>query len=226
MATSRQSAQLLRTALVRSARPCVANTASHANCLRSTTTTPAFQTRLAVRPATHPRFRLYSSSSSTASDEEYHETSARGTKLWTFDQLERAVDSNKSDIIIVDTREPGEVRQTGHIPGAINIPITTHPESFHVTAEEFEDRFGFERPAKNSELVFYCKAGVRSRAAAALAAEAGWTGVGEYPGSWLDWEKNGGRAQKPRDPIDALRGHCRHDGQVYEASITQFTQDL
>ncbi|KAF3354478.1 hypothetical protein VdG1_07557 [Verticillium dahliae VDG1] len=180
MATSRQSAQLLRTALVRSARPCVANTASHANCLRSTTTTPAFQTRLAVRPATHPRFRLYSSSSSTASDEEYHETSARGTKLWTFDQLERAVDSNKSDIIIVDTREPGEVRQTGHIPGAINIPITTHPESFHVTAEEFEDRFGFERPAKNSELVFYCKAG--------------------YPGSWLDWEKNGGRAQKPRDP--------------------------
>ncbi|EGY13684.1 hypothetical protein VD0002_g5900 [Verticillium dahliae] len=200
MATSRQSAQLLRTALVRSARPCVANTASHANCLRSTTTTPAFQTRLAVRPATHPRFRLYSSSSSTASDEEYHETSARGTKLWTFDQLERAVDSNKSDIIIVDTREPGEVRQTGHIPGAINIPITTHPESFHVTAEEFEDRFGFERPAKNSELVFYCKAGVRSRAAAALAAEAGWTGVGEYPGSWLDWEKNGGRAQKPRDP--------------------------
>lgn len=103
MATSRQSAQLLRTALVRSARPCVANTASHANCLRSTTTTPAFQTRLAVRPATHPRFRLYSSSSSTASDEEYHETSARGTKLWTFDQLERAVDSNKSDIIIVGT---------------------------------------------------------------------------------------------------------------------------
>ncbi|KAG7147475.1 Thiosulfate sulfurtransferase RDL2 like protein [Verticillium longisporum] len=199
MATSRQSAHLFRTALVRSARPCVANTASHANCLRSTTT-PAFHTRLAVRPATHPRFRLYSSSSSTASDEEYHETSARGTKLWTFDQLERAVDSNKSGLIIVDTREPGEVRQTGHIPGAINIPITTHPESFHVTAEEFEDRFGFERPAKNSELVFYCKAGVRSRAAAALAAEAGWTGVGEYPGSWLDWEKNGGRAQKPRDP--------------------------
>ncbi|EEY14646.1 rhodanese domain-containing protein [Verticillium alfalfae VaMs.102] len=144
------------------------------------------------------------------------QTSARGTKLWTFDQLERAVDSNKSGIIIVgtfaafspssfvspcsNTREPGEVRQTGHIPGAINIPITTHPESFHVTAEEFEDRFGFERPAKNSELVFYCKAGVRSRAAAALATEAGWTGVGEYPGSWLDWEKNGGRAQKPQDP--------------------------
>jgi rhodanese-related sulfurtransferase len=40
--------------------------------------------------------------------------------------------------------------------------------------------------------VFYCKAGVRSRAAAELARQAGWEKVGEYPGSWLDWEKNGG----------------------------------
>ena len=86
--------------------------------------------------------------------------------------------------------------QTGRIPGAINIPITTHPESFHVPDDEFEMRFDYPRPGQDEELVFYCKAGVRSRAAAALAKEAGWTNVGEYPGSWLDWEKNGGAAEK------------------------------
>lgn len=38
----------------------------------------------------------------------------------------------------------------------------------------------------------YCKAGVRSRAAAGLARQAGWEKVGEYQGSWLDWASNGG----------------------------------
>ncbi len=37
--------------------------------------------------------------------------------------------------------------------------------------------------------MFYCKAGVRSRAAAELAKHAGWEKVGEYPGSWMEWEK-------------------------------------
>jgi len=33
---------------------------------------------------------------------------------------------------------------------------------------------------------------VRSRAAAALARQAGWERIGEYKGSWMDWEKNRG----------------------------------
>ncbi len=51
------------------------------------------------------------------------------------------------------------------------------------------------RPDKAAEVVFYCKAGVRSRAAAGLAREAGWTSVGEYPGSWMDWSERGGKVQ-------------------------------
>lgn len=62
--------------------------------------------------------------------------------------------------------------------------------------EDFEDSYGFPRPDKDAEVVFYCKAGVRSRAAASLAKEAGWTSVGEYPGSWLDWESNGGQVER------------------------------
>lgn len=37
---------------------------------------------------------------------------------------------------------------------------------------------------------------MRSRAAAALARQAGYQNVGEYPGSWLDWEKRGGPGTK------------------------------
>jgi rhodanese-related sulfurtransferase len=98
--------------------------------------------------------------------------------------------------LVLDVREPGEVQKTGRIPGAINIPVTTAPDSYHIPDEEFNDRFGFDRPSKDAEVVFYCKAGVRSRAAAALAKDAGFVNVGEYPGSWVDWEKNNGVTER------------------------------
>lgn len=98
--------------------------------------------------------------------------------------------------MLLDTREPGELNDTGRIPGAINIPVTTSPDGFFLPNEEFEDRFGFVRPSRDTEVIFYCKAGVRSRAAAGLAKEAGWTKVGEYPGSWKDWAEKGGAVER------------------------------
>ena len=95
-------------------------------------------------------------------------------------------------------REPHELKATGKIPTAINIPIQSAPFSFHLSRDEFEQRHGFEPPPKNAELVLYCKAGVRSRAAAAQARDAGWTNVGEYPGSWNDWQAKNG----PTEPVD------------------------
>lgn len=46
--------------------------------------------------------------------------------------------------------------------------------------------------------MFYCKAGVRARAAARLAVQAGYDPdrVGVYDGSWLDWVKRGGKVAK------------------------------
>jgi rhodanese-related sulfurtransferase len=73
--------------------------------------------------------------------------------------------------------------------------VTSKPDSWFITEEEFEDRFGFERPGKEKEVVFYCKAGVRCRTAAELARQGGWENVSEYPGSWVDWEKNGGERE-------------------------------
>ncbi|KAK2730662.1 rhodanese domain-containing protein [Colletotrichum kahawae] len=144
--------------------------------------------------AVAPRF--YSSKSGA---EAYHEISATGSKLWSFEQMEKLAKDGKSNVVIVDAREPGELVQTGCIPGAINIPVGTAPQSFHMTSEDFEDLHGFKRPGRDQELIIYCKAGVRSRALASLAKEAGWKNVGEYPGSWLDWEKNGGPVEKKKE---------------------------
>ncbi|KAF9881362.1 rhodanese-like domain-containing protein [Colletotrichum karsti] len=129
-----------------------------------------------------------------SSDSEYHEISATGSKLWNFEQMKELAKDPKG-VVIVDAREPHELVETGRIPSAINIPVATAPESFFIAEEDFEDRYGYPRPSKDTEIVFYCKAGVRSKAFATIAREAGWKNVGEYPGSWLDWKKNGGEVE-------------------------------
>jgi len=95
-----------------------------------------------------------------------------------------------------DVREPAEYKD-GYIAGAINIPIKSQPDAMFLPEDEFEDRFGFSKPDPEKEVVFYCKSGVRSSAAAQFAKQHGYSDVAEYRGSWLDWQKHGGQAMKP-----------------------------
>ena len=46
------------------------------------------------------------------------------------------------------------------------------------------------------EVIFYCKAGVRSRAAARMARE--WVGIkaGDMKGGWMEWEEKGGKVER------------------------------
>ena len=124
--------------------------------------------------------------------------------------------------LLIDVREPAELMAHGRIPGSVNLPINSQPEAFSLTDGEFRDRYGFERPGSASsnrkeedhfkdkgkdvqtqglgkqveEVIFYCKAGVRSRAAARLAQ--GWTGVriGEMRAGFDGWESGGGPVEK------------------------------
>ena len=46
-------------------------------------------------------------------------------------------------------------------------------------------------------MIFYCRSGVRSKAAVELARQAGFGGkVSEFPGSWLEWEEKGGEVER------------------------------
>ncbi|RYO76486.1 hypothetical protein DL762_009786 [Monosporascus cannonballus] len=121
------------------------------------------------------------------------------SRIWSFEENDDPSSpggGGGGGVTIIDVREPSEVAETGRIPGSVNVPVASAPDSFHVPGDEFEDRFGFPRPPRDAELLFYCKAGVRSRAAAGVARDAGWARVGEYPGSWSEWFARGGKVER------------------------------
>ena len=151
---------------------------------------------------------------------QYSTQSPPEPKPYTFSTLQPLTLSPSPSRLIIDVREPSELASTGRIPGAKSMPITSNPEAVFLPADEFEEKFGFEKPGSGSqgevegqqqqgsneekdqratEVIFYCKAGVRSRAAARMAGmEGGWEGVevGDLRGGWLKWEENGGKVER------------------------------
>ncbi|KAF2472923.1 Rhodanese-like protein [Lindgomyces ingoldianus] len=113
------------------------------------------------------------------------------SRMYEFEDIVAIVENPKDTAVLIDVREPSEYLSNA-IPTSLNIPITSQPDALLLPSDEFEDRFGFQKPSVTKEVVFYCKAGVRSAAAAQIAKQAGYEKVGEYRGSWLDWERKGG----------------------------------
>ncbi|KAL4950473.1 Rhodanese-like protein [Aspergillus filifer] len=133
-------------------------------------------------------------------------------KQWVFNDINALLptsegasppSSPQKSLILVDVREPAEMKVTGVIPSAVAVPLASQGDALFLTPEEFETRFGYPKPGagaddKGRDIVFYCKAGVRARAAAQMAVQAGYDAerIGVYEGSWLDWAGNGGRVEK------------------------------
>ncbi|KAG9198575.1 hypothetical protein G6514_009816 [Epicoccum nigrum] len=112
-------------------------------------------------------------------------------KIYEFEDILDVLESPSDSRLLIDVREPHEFGKDS-IPTAINLPITSRPDALLLAPDDFQDQFGFQKPPTGKEVIFFCKAGVRSRAAASIARQAGYTNVGEYPGSWNDWQANGG----------------------------------
>lgn len=100
--------------------------------------------------------------------------------------IEGAAAGTTPEVLLIDVREPTEF-QEGHIPGAKNVPFKSSPGAFDLAEDEFEESFGFPKPAKDQPLVFYCLGGVRLTAAEELANTFGYTNRGNYIGSYEDW---------------------------------------
>lgn len=81
-------------------------------------------------------------------------------------------------ILVVDVREPYEFA-AGHIPGAVNMPMS---------------RFDPARlpPPDGRSVVLMCEVGNRSSRATRSARAAGRTDVLNYVGSMADWRRSGG----------------------------------
>jgi rhodanese-related sulfurtransferase len=85
-------------------------------------------------------------------------------------------------ILLVDVREPHEFA-AGHIPGAVNLPLS----SFDPAEIEAEP---------GQEVVFSCRSGSRTLKAIAAARAAGFPYDAHYRGSMLEWVAMG-------EPVEA-----------------------
>lgn len=91
----------------------------------------------------------------------------------TAEEAKKIMDTEEG-YIILDVRTQEEYDE-GHVPGAILIPNT-----------EIENRAEEELPDKAQLILVYCRSGRRSKLAAQILADLGYTNVKEF-GGILDW---------------------------------------
>lgn len=78
---------------------------------------------------------------------------------------------NTQEVIILDVREQNEY-DSGHIPGAVLLPVGTIDE----------DTAAAVIPEKDSTVLVYCRSGNRSKTASSALAELGYTNIYEFGG--------------------------------------------
>jgi rhodanese-related sulfurtransferase len=99
-----------------------------------------------------------------------------GTDVPVIDHDELLQALEQKQCILVDVREPHEF-QSGHVPGALNLPLSTFDPS---------------QIAKGKPVVLICQAGGRSGKALRQALNAGRQDVRHYPGGTSGWRARGG----------------------------------
>ncbi|XP_050314486.1 rhodanese domain-containing protein CG4456-like [Anthonomus grandis grandis] len=106
-----------------------------------------------------------------------------------FEEVIRA--QNDPNILVIDVREIAELRDTGAIPGSINIPLAEVKMALgsNGVGEDFEAKYLTKKPGKDTEIIFTCRLGRRSGIAQQTALQLGYTRVKNYTGGWLDWEE-------------------------------------
>ncbi|KAL0882178.1 hypothetical protein ABMA27_000724 [Loxostege sticticalis] len=103
-----------------------------------------------------------------------------------YDYVKKA--TSDGNILIVDVREPDEIKEHGKIPNSINIPLgditsvlSTMPD------KDFEQTYKRPKPSEDTQIIFYCMIGKRSGMAQQNALNIGYKNVKNYLGSWTDW---------------------------------------
>lgn len=118
--------------------------------------------------------------------------SSNPTKVYSFDEFKSFVVNPTVRRILVDVREPSELKDY-KLPNSVNIPYKTQPLALSLTSEQFKSDLGFDKPDTNKELVFFCAKGVRAKIAEDIANKNGYTNTATYPGSMTEWLEKGGR---------------------------------
>ncbi|XP_043116875.1 thiosulfate sulfurtransferase/rhodanese-like domain-containing protein 3 [Puntigrus tetrazona] len=102
-----------------------------------------------------------------------------------YDQLKKLLLSDSG--VVIDVREPWELREYGNMPGSINVPLGQVNGALQLSPDEFKEKYGGVMPSQSQNIVFTCLAGVRSKKALETAVSLGYTKVQHYPGGWQEW---------------------------------------
>lgn len=111
-----------------------------------------------------------------------------------FDCLKEKI-LNKS-IILIDVREPNELKDDGKIPHSINIPLGQIAEAFQLPNSEFHRKYGVDKPAESDDFVVTCRSGKRATNAFNKLLPLGYKNILVYSGSFQDWKEKGGPIEK------------------------------
>uniref|UniRef100_A0A4W5JQA2 Thiosulfate sulfurtransferase like domain containing 3 n=1 Tax=Hucho hucho TaxID=62062 RepID=A0A4W5JQA2_9TELE len=126
--------------------------------------------------ATHKEYVLRSFSSSQLPETDV-----------SYEKLKKLLATRTS--VVIDVREPWELREYGNIPGSINVPLGQVNIALQLNPEEFKEKYGGDMPQPTDHIVFSCLAGIRSQKALDQAVSLGYKDVQHYAGGWQDWAK-------------------------------------
>ncbi|XP_053316814.1 thiosulfate sulfurtransferase/rhodanese-like domain-containing protein 3 [Spea bombifrons] len=93
-------------------------------------------------------------------------------------------------VVLIDVREPWEVKEYGIIKGSINIPLGDLTAALQMSPNEFQEKYQKNIPDKSSKLVFSCLAGIRSERALGVASSLGFSSIHNYGGGFEDWKRH------------------------------------
>ncbi|GAC20568.1 rhodanese-like domain-containing protein [Paraglaciecola arctica] len=94
------------------------------------------------------------------------------------------LEANAKDLVIVDVRTPEEFQQ-GHVPNAINVPLS-----------EIIDNPAILASSKEKSIVLYCRSGYRAGKAAKALQKDGYQNLSHLEGDMQAWLKQGLAVEK------------------------------
>ncbi|KAG8194075.1 hypothetical protein JTE90_003020 [Oedothorax gibbosus] len=118
------------------------------------------------------------------------DTSPKAVKVVSFDTVKGVTSDPK--LILIDVREPSELKEDGKIPNSVNVPLGEVGDAFKLHSSSFTSKYGIPKPDAEANLVVSCKSGKRASNAYQVLRGLGYQNVSLYSGSFLDWVKNGG----------------------------------
>ena len=105
--------------------------------------------------------------------------------------------------LLIDVRNRSELNSPGQIPRSECVPLHEILNgAFQLSEMDFEQRYGFEKPAKSDVFILTCRSGRRILVAEKYLKSLGYNNIRIYPGSYKDWIAHGGKTTRAEFSLD------------------------